>query len=305
MNTHSCAITRTNLDGLPKDSFTCFSHTSLLKLAENINKINGSIVINTSRYPRNKKYELYKLLTKHMAKYCDNKDETCWASQEFVDDQYTREMTFKPIIPKEKYGWLSSLDLLAIGKQYETFCDQVHSDPNNPYQKFHFLGVYPIDFESIDDYMQTLSIRKLIKKGYKHIAMILNLDKHNQPGSHWVAYFLDLSKDVAQQYYYDSVANKPPFEVYTFANRVQKKLKKLNIPTNEKMPLIFNRIKSQFKNSECGVYSWMCIQRLLEGKTWYEVTSNVIYDDAMNLYRLSLFRQPSGFNPSKFHYVLD
>ena len=304
MEKHQCAITRSNIDGTPKYSYTCFSHTSLLKIAADLNKFEGTEKIPVNKYlEKKKKRELYHIISKHIAKYCHNQDETCWASQKFITDEYTKEMTFRPIIPKTKYAWLSSLDLLAIGKQYEMYCDQVYKDDTNKFQKFHFLGVFPIDFEIINVYMKNLNLAKLIKKGYKHIGMILNLDRHNQSGSHWVAYFLDLSKDIAQQYYYDSVSNPPPLEVYTFADRIYKDLQKLNIKVSDKK-LIYNYIRSQYKNSECGVYSWMFIQRLLEGKTFEEIISNVIDDDAMNVHRLQIFRQPTGYNPSEFHYVL-
>lgn len=303
MDQHNCAVTRTNIDGTSKNLFTCFSYTSLISLAKDLNTHRKKKIINTTDYPYNKKKILYQRIAKEMAQYCDD-TEVCWASQPFVTDKYTKEMTYRPIIPNQPRGWLSSLDLLAIGKQHEQRSFQEYSNPNNNLKMFHFLGVFPIDFESINDEMMNLSVRKLHKHGYEHIGMILNLDKHNQPGSHWVAYFLDLSQPTKQQYYYDSVANKPPMEVYRFANRIQKKLKKLNMSINESESLIFNRVRSQYKNSECGVYSWMFIQRLLEGKSFNEVTSQVIYDDQMHINRLSMFRKPDGYNPSEFHYVI-
>ena len=42
-----------------------------------------------------------------------------------------------------------------------------------------------------------------------------------------------------------------------------------------------NKVRHQFKNSECGVYSMNFIISLLEGKTFTEVTENIIKDDDM------------------------
>ena len=42
-----------------------------------------------------------------------------------------------------------------------------------------------------------------------------------------------------------------------------------------------NNIRHQFKNSECGVYSMHFIINLLEGKTFEDVTKNIIKDDDM------------------------
>ena len=44
----------------------------------------------------------------------------------------------------------------------------------------------------------------------------------------------------------------------------------------------YNKIRHQFKNSECGVYSMNFIIRLLNGQTFTAITQNIIKDDTMN-----------------------
>ena len=41
------------------------------------------------------------------------------------------------------------------------------------------------------------------------MGVILNLDKHNQPGSHWVALYIDTDGDQSVEYY-ASFAEEPP-----------------------------------------------------------------------------------------------
>ena len=61
-----------------------------------------------------------------------------------------------------------------------------------------FKGVYPID-----------RINEIpVNKNTKKFGVIVNLDHHNQPGSHWVAIYVDKSKDKALEYY-DSFGDQP------------------------------------------------------------------------------------------------
>lgn len=97
-----------------------------------------------------------------------------------------------------------------------------------------FKGVYAIDEISkipIDSKM----------------GVILNLDKHDQKGSHWVALYIDADDDQSVEYY-DSFAGDPP-------ESLMRDLKDLISKINPDVYLKFkiNRIKQQSEDSDsCG-----------------------------------------------------
>lgn len=83
----------------------------------------------------------------------------------------------------------------------------------------NFLGTFPID-------------RLPTPKQFPS-CFILNHDKMNQPGTHWVAVIITRENTVE---YYDSLANKPPNELYQWNKQIN-----------------FNRKPTQFIFSDtCG-----------------------------------------------------
>jgi hypothetical protein len=132
------------------------------------------------------------------------------------------ENYFRPVVPKKwlenKRTWLNTLDIEAEMSLY-----------TKAFPEFQFLSVSPIDFdlrirrginteECVDQNLCNLSIKKEFTSGKKYIAAVFNLDKHNQSGSHWTAFFVSLK--LGESYYYDSVANFMPKEVIQLINRI-------------------------------------------------------------------------------------
>ena len=62
----------------------------------------------------------------------------------------------------------------------------------------------------------------------------------------------------------------------------------------KKLDVEYNQNRHQYKNSECGVYSLNFIIKLLEGKSFDELTKIKISDDEINKQRDILFRQTGG-----------
>jgi hypothetical protein len=204
--------------------------------------------------------------------------EWCWIQQEFVKNLHDKEInhTFRPRTPREWYSnkieWLSTIDIENVMKQYE----RLHKD-------FKFIGPVPIDFDyeysvgsCIVDELCRIDINSLEEKKIKKIGIIFNLDKHDQSGSHWVAMFIDLNLN--EIYYFDSYGQEPPEEVRVLAERLQEQSRN----NNKEMNFKINNVRHQFKNSECGVYCMYFITELIKGKTFDDVTQNIIQDDEMN-----------------------
>jgi hypothetical protein len=191
------------------------------------------------------------------------------------------------------------------------------------YPEYRFFGALPIDFELLDipvDYKTNKFFKTLCNmyknKKYK-IGFVLNLDKHNQSGSHWVALYSDLKNK--KVYFFDSYGYKPKKEIvklmsmiaywmnmnininnnnncnydtftFTFTNNDILKFKKGICKKIKDVDIRYNIIRHQFKNSECGVYSVNFILRLLNGHTFNNITQNITTDDDINNCRDVYFR---------------
>ena len=78
--------------------------------------------------------------------------------------------------------------------------------------------------------------------------------------------------------YWDSYGIKPNQEVVILMNKLKEQGKKLNINFEIKI----NKIRHQYKNSECGMYCIYFITSLLDGKTFENIVQTIIDDDTMN-----------------------
>jgi hypothetical protein len=289
-----CAPTRRDSTGGLKDAYTCYSHTTLKMFAESLNEHYKKKVIDVDVYPHKDKLKLFNTVKKYVKKYCDKKSETCWAKQPFMKtDEYTNELTFKPIRSKIKYDWLSNLDIDIVLKQNEFASIQ-----NKNIENFCYLGTRAIDFQT---YLNetNYSISEKYNTGFRNFGMVLNLSRQSQPGSHWVALMVrvDDRKKAIETMYFNSSGRNPPQEVVTYKDYVKKQMKRLNY----KHTFSINKVRTQNGNSECGVYCINFCVNILNGMSFYETTRNTIDDETMNRYRDKFFRTFDEFNISKIH----
>jgi hypothetical protein len=61
-------------------------------------------------------------------------------------------------------------------------------------------------------------LEKYIKENVYKLGAVFNLDRHDESGSHWTAMFIDIL--LGELYYYDSVAQSVPDEIFDLAERV-------------------------------------------------------------------------------------
>ena len=110
-----------------------------------------------------------------------------------------------------------------------------------------------------------MDLAKWKENGKTKIAVVFNLDTHDQPGSHWTSLFIDLEEKII--FYFDSAANPTPKEVNALVNELRKQGKPLGIRFRymENYPY-----SHQNSNTECGMYSLFFIITMLtkeiEGK---------------------------------------
>jgi hypothetical protein len=295
-----CAPSKIYSDG------SCFTVESLKKLAESYNKYITSIPnnkINKIIITDNKK-DLVNELTKRITSCGYN--QLCWLEQPWVKKTKDFEIlknTFRPKGPQGRFIWLSTTNINEIMLQY-----------HDKYNDFLFLGAVPLDFEDLNQLgIKDLDLDKLINSGINKIGLVINLDEHWKRGSHWVALYADLSKDII--YYFDSYGYKPKKRIADFVKKIAMwcykrhilKIKKGDINDDEIdteskfmkassnkyeniLNIKYNKVRHQFKNSECGVYSVNFILRLLNGETFYNICNNITLDDKVNECRKVYFR---------------
>ena len=293
-----CAPTKSYNDG------SCFSLESLQLIAKQYNQNNTDKIIITD----NKK-DLINQLSKVFSNLC--KSQLCWLKLDLIkslENEEINDNTFRPIGPQKKYEWLSTTHINDVIKQYEDL-----------YTDFIFLGAVPSDFEELPILgLSNIDFDDLIKNGKKQIGMVINLDTHNQSGSHWVALYSDLINH--KLYYFDSVGQKPIKRIKKFNNKIFKYFySRKNINSeNEADDLIniinnldkkilckyykliknkingidirYNYIQHQQENSECGVYSINFILRILKGESFDNIIQNITSDEEVNKCRKVYFR---------------
>ena len=262
---------------------SCMTLEVLMKIRDEYNK----------DHPDNKIIASKPVLIWHELKMrLDCKDERCWIKE--IDDKNIRtqikNQLFAPEHPPEwlhnKNEWLSNFDIDAIMKQYE------EKD-----KTFEYLATTPVDFNFIVDkssntcYEETLckfDLRALMKAGKHKFAVVFNLDKHDESGSHWISLFIDANKSIIM--FFDSANGNIPTEVAQFIKTV--KLQGLDNGIHFKF--LRNHKQHQRGNTECGVYSiHFIIEMLNNSDRAIELFLNgYIPDNKIEKYRKIYFNTP-------------
>jgi len=84
------------------------------------------------------------------------------------------------------------------------------------------------------------------------LGIVFNLDKHDDPGSHWVSMFVDLEDDFI--FYLDSAGEEIQPEIKALAERIIEQ--GLAMPNKKKIHFYENYpVEHQMGNNECGMYA--------------------------------------------------
>ena len=270
----------------PGNSFlngSCIPVDLLVEMASSYNRNNSNKIklkknLDTLNPKKYKKY-LVKQFQKRLNNVC--KDQKCWIKQNFVSDMkkelkhYLKKLTFRPSGPNGQFTWLNTLNVNNVMHQYE-----------NKYEDFKFYGAVPIDFDDLPELkIKNIDFRKLQKEEkINRLGFVFNLDESWKSGSHWVALHSDLKK--GQVYFFDSYGMRPEKRIRSLMRRMERYIRE----SGKEPDISYNKIRHQYKNSECGVYSLHFIIKMLEGNTFKNVTENIIDDDKINECRKVYFR---------------
>ena len=279
---HKKTVKALNCSPRPKSKtldFTCFTTEMLDKLKNLWNARHPDVRIEATD-PK----QIWESLSSRLSKTCNT--EACWLNQSFAKfnlDENLKNYVFAPKSPnswkKNPNEWLSSVDILDIMKHYE-----------RNFKKFEFFGPSPIDFDAHMMYDQCVweeickfDITQQIARGKTKLGFIFNLDKHNQPGSHWVALFVSVKK--REIYYFDSYGDDAPPEILVLIKRIQAQSAKIGA----KYAYKFNKKRHQFGNSECGMYSLYFLVHLIREKAFDTFNTERIKDKYVENLRKKYF----------------
>tara|TARA_B100000214_G_C23913572_1_gene602549 strand:+ start:105 stop:1073 length:969 start_codon:yes stop_codon:yes gene_type:complete len=321
MKKTECAPNRSN------QTVSCFKKKELDNIANVLNKKIPELKINI----KSNKKKLWNDIRTSLIKITDTQtcvNEWCWLKTclekneggicktkmlDLLDKDTAMEMlmyTFKPPKPSGKKTlingkesdsvWLSTTDILFVMKQYEKI-----------YDKFTFFGPVPIDFQKCTDKvkdhkthetvnnwcgnMLIFNLAKMELKANTAVGIVFNLDKHNEPGSHWTSMFIDMKNSTIEyfdSYGIDEIACKKStlfnfqYDTPDEVNKLMDKLSKKHNLTKK-----INRKRHQWGDSECGIYSMYFILERLRGRSFEDITNTCISDKKMNEYRDIFFRK--------------
>jgi hypothetical protein len=246
---------------------TCFSKRQLIHMAKEL-KI---------PYSNLNKMDLWKNINNKMLNYCASKDEICWIENVSTIDT---QISHKPKQPKHYNNWLSNIDIINVMKQYE-----------DKYPSFKFIGALPIDFNSrVSPFSSTCISDELCNIDFKKIkqyqfGIVFNLDKHDEPGSHWVCVYLNTNKNHKNHgfYYFDSNGDSMPTEIHKFAQNTKQNIKENSFEIHS------STIRKQFSNSECGMFCLYFIVKMLMGTSYKKLIHSEFSDKDMIQLRKKVF----------------
>jgi hypothetical protein len=223
--------------------------------------------------------KMYKVLKARLSGMAPCDREYCWLNLGFLSDIHDQlKDVWRPAKPvswrKNPVSWLSNFDIEGVLKQYvDLFDDYMH------------IGTVPADFwvnekgRCVVDDVCNLTIPYIVKKNKRRFGIVVNLDLHDSPGSHWVAVYANLDKRHKNfgLYYYDSVANPPKQVLARFLDLTCKAAEEhLKCPFH----LHVNSHRVQYRNTECGMFATVFLLRCLEEKQSFRHICKTMGNDA-------------------------
>jgi hypothetical protein len=268
---------------------SCLDEELLIKIASILNKYDYKVTLHKD------KKKLHKEISQKIKDKSDCDTEKCWKTLNFIRDELSSEdlekfeESFRPDMPEKWKSnpneWLSTLDINKVMAQYE-----------EAYPKFQYLGANPIDFDKkltenkcVADELCNISIPEIKRDGTEFLGMVFNTDPHDRSGQHWFSLYIDLKgKNIKNKpciYYFDSLASKPKKEVVEFVKRIQDQC----LDINRDIKFLYNDIKHQHENTECGVYCLHFLVSMLKGQNFKKYIKNKKNDKKMEKFRKFFF----------------
>ena len=274
-----------------KEDTSCLSRDLLVKIAYILNdKIESNINI------KGDLKKLHSEISNIIKENTNCSNEACWTTYNLIKENLSSDdfndviSKFRPFLPEQWYEepnkWLNTLDIDNVMDQYQ-----------KNYKKFKYTGATPIDFDlkADDDVclvneLCNINLEEIINDKKTCIGMVFNTDPHNKSGQHWFSMFVDISGDnridkIPSIYHFDSVASDPPKRILKLIENIKDQGEQLDI----KFDVLFNDIRHQYKDTECGVYCLHFLVSMLTGGKFDDYIKNKLKDDEMEKFRKHFF----------------
>lgn len=303
---------------------SCLTPRVLYQIRDEYNKDHASDPIRVGSSSSSSKdlnalwYELRERLSSE--RKCSKED--CWLKE--IDNQKLRKQIddhlFAPDHPpewnKNPTEWLSNFDIEAVIEDYvEKYADE-------PDRKFKYLATSAINYgekpagkhgKCVEESLCHFHLKTDVEKHhYQYFGAIFNLDRHDQPGSHWVSFLISVPSHTI--YYFDSAASAGkvkntdknfdqiklmPKEVKELVHEVKRQGATLQPPVNFTFKM--NPKAHQKSTTECGMYSLYFLIHMLnnERSTWRRIEHDNIPDKVLMACRKTFFNTADASSSSK------
>lgn len=274
-------------------SNTCFTSPQLRLFAIHYNKTHSDKIRINSK-------NILQDLNRKLTPFVGNNNQHLWPTYLYSKspDHNLIDIATNSLMPAKPSSWiqnpntwLTNFDIDAVLFKYSK-TKKYH---------YHFLGTKPIDFAVIHNQSCSfdkdcrIDVSSILHNNKKFIGLVLNLDRHDQSGSHWVSLFCSIDPSLPSYgiYFYDSVSAKIPPIVLPFIHDIQKQLKSLSYP---KPKFYTNSIQHQYGNTECGMFSicfqlrWLNLLQKNKNTVFSQIIDVDIDDNTMTKIRDILFR---------------
>ena len=281
---------------------SCFDRATLVRIVEAYNRKYVLNPIDTAELKGKQVPFILNKLRVAMEGVCDNNEgELCWISHLGLDYDTQINNSVRPKTPHQwienPTTWLDNFNIEAVLIQYQYHYRHMYK----------FLGVLPSDFLSRPTISNdlcyykdicTIEIAKLLRQNIKCIGMVINLDKHDENGSHWTSMFACIDPVMSSfgAYYYDSTTRPPPQDMFVFMENLKTQAMPLQIGKNA-FKIETNKVRHQYSRTECGMFAVYNQIRWLEElskerpKSFQKLCNEKkITDDNMIKLRKKLFR---------------
>lgn len=150
------------------------------------------------------------------------------------------------------------------------------------------MGVFPIDFAEIGKELSRICFTEyFINRKKKRLGMVFNTDPSNKGGKHWFCMFIDNTGKKFRIEFFDSTGKGPSKEIQELINQA---VKFAFTELNKESEIKINKKVHQIGNNACGVYALNYITSRLDGKSFEQITENIVRDGEMNKLREHFFR---------------